>query len=194
MQINRPLLRLRSPLPLPVVASILVCASLLASGCVQQTAPPEKASTSATAPTAGTASIPPPASPAPEWRDAPLTPGEWVYRREGTATSAMFVSPQDQVLLSLTCHRERTSITIGRAGSGGGPVPATILTTYSAKPFSIAPAGPESNTLLLSLRANDPVLDEIAFSRGRFGLEVNGLPTLLLPARAEIGRVIEDCR
>jgi hypothetical protein len=42
--------------------------------------------------------------------------------------------------------------------------------------------------------ANDPLLDAIAFSRGRFTVEVPGLPMLVLPAWPEPARVIEDCR
>jgi hypothetical protein len=34
----------------------------------------------------------------------------------------------------------------------------------------------------------------MAYSRGRFAVEINGLPTLYLPSWAEVGRVIEDCR
>jgi len=44
------------------------------------------------------------------------------------------------------------------------------------------------------LSARDPLLDAIAFSRGRFALEAAGLETLYLPAWPELSRVIEDCR
>lgn len=44
------------------------------------------------------------------------------------------------------------------------------------------------------LAAGDQLLDAIAFSRGRFGLEVPGLPPLVLPAYPELTRVVEDCR
>ena len=42
--------------------------------------------------------------------------------------------------------------------------------------------------------ANMALLDAMAFSRGRFAIDVNGLPSLYLPAWPEVGRVIEDCR
>lgn len=45
-----------------------------------------------------------------------------------------------------------------------------------------------------SLPANDRFLDQIVFSRGRFTVEVPGLPVLILPSWAEPARVIEDCR
>lgn len=48
---------------------------------------------------------------------------------------------------------------------------------------------------LVAVRAaNDVVLDQIAYSRGRFALEAAGLPMLILPPWAEVARVIEDCR
>ncbi|MFW2831304.1 hypothetical protein [Sphingomonas sp. ID0503] len=45
-----------------------------------------------------------------------------------------------------------------------------------------------------ALRASDPFLDKIAFSRGRFTVSLAGQPRLVIPAWAEPGRVIEDCR
>ena len=45
-----------------------------------------------------------------------------------------------------------------------------------------------------SVPARDPLLDAMAFSRGRFAVEVSGGPTLVVPAYPEVTRVIEDCR
>ncbi|RYD43903.1 MAG: hypothetical protein EOP63_07810, partial [Sphingomonadales bacterium] len=45
-----------------------------------------------------------------------------------------------------------------------------------------------------NLTNRDPRLDRIAFSRGRFALEMPGGGALTLPVQSEIGRVIEDCR
>ena len=45
-----------------------------------------------------------------------------------------------------------------------------------------------------TLAANDPLLDAIGFSRGRFIVEQTGASTLVVPAWAEIERVTEDCR
>lgn len=160
------------------------------------------------APTQGTATRPVVAPPAPapsaapsrptvtqgEWRDAPITPGTWTYAAAGSATSATFTSPQGAALFAMTCHRERGAVTLTRAGRAAGPVPATLMTTFGMRQATFATLSPTDATLDLSLPARDPRLDELAFSRGRIGVEVNGLPTLYLPAWAEIGRVIEDCR
>ena len=44
--------------------------------------------------------------------------------------------------------------------------------------------------------ATDPNLDRLAFSRGRFAVSAEGagLRRAVLPARPEVGRVIDDCR
>ena len=44
------------------------------------------------------------------------------------------------------------------------------------------------------LAANDPLLDAMAISKGRFAIEVPGQAALFVPSWAEVTRVIEDCR
>jgi hypothetical protein len=44
------------------------------------------------------------------------------------------------------------------------------------------------------LGAQDRLLDAIAFSRGRFSVEIAGTPRLILPSWPEPARAIEDCR
>lgn len=182
MKINRPV----------VCASLLV---LLSACTAERTMPPRPAPTqSAPAPSPRPSPAPAPIQATADWRDAPLTPGTWRYAAEGSATVARFISPEGATLVALACHRERGSVLLTRAGKAPGPVPASLVTTYGARPFSMSPVSPTDPTLDLSLPARDPALDEMAFSRGRIVIEVNGLPTLYLPAWAEIGRVIEDCR
>ena len=42
--------------------------------------------------------------------------------------------------------------------------------------------------------ALDPLLDAVAFSRGRAAFSDSGQPTLVVPSWAEAARVVEDCR
>lgn len=49
-------------------------------------------------------------------------------------------------------------------------------------------------TIVARIPARDPLLDAMAFSRGRFAVEVSALPTLYVPAYPEVTRAIEDCR
>lgn len=80
-------------------------------------------------------------------------------------------------------------------GNAATPVPATIMTSSKTTPLSAIPVtGTSRPNVAIELPARSPTLDEMAFSRGRFAVDVNGLPTLVFPAWAEVGRVIEDCR
>jgi hypothetical protein len=77
-------------------------------------------------------------------------------------------------------------------------VPATITTSSTSRHLTASPSGsaaPNAATPFdIALSVRDPLLDAMAFSRGRFTLEMAGAQTLVLPAWSEIGRVIEDCR
>jgi hypothetical protein len=48
--------------------------------------------------------------------------------------------------------------------------------------------------MAVQLPASDPLLEQMAFSRGRFLVTVEGGPSLVVPAWPELARVIEDCR
>lgn len=172
----------------PSTNSLLAIALVLsASGCVS--APPPAPAPVRTLPPARPAPAPQPAAPAPaDWRDLPQTPGTWTY----AAGTARFGQPGAAPLVSLQCNRAAGQILIVRAGSAAQPVPAAITTSAQQRPLSASPYGAES--LAIALPVRDSLLDAMAFSRGRFVLEVNGLSTLALPAWAEVGRVIEDCR
>lgn len=141
------------------------------------------------APVAG----PPPA----DWRDAPQTPGNWQYLARAGGGEARYLSPGGDILFAMRCEPARSAVVLARAGSATAPLPMSLVTTSEVRPLSAAPA-PSSQTGRLALEVTVPVrdglLDAMAFSRGRFAVEVNGLPTLYLPAWPEVGRVVEDCR
>ena len=129
---------------------------------------------------------PPPAPLASDWNDWPFTPGDWQYRSQPGGTTARFAAG----VLSFRCDRSSRQVTLG----GLADAPATIRTTSMTR--SITPATPDRIAMgsIAIFAANDPLLDAIAFSRGRFVIEQAGQPPLVLPPQAEIGRVIEDCR
>jgi hypothetical protein len=75
------------------------------------------------------------------------------------------------------------------------PVAASIGTSSGARNLTASPAANvEPAALAIELDPRDRLLDQMAFSKGRFTLDISGLSTLVLPAWAEVGRVIEDCR
>lgn len=141
-------------------------------------------------PVATAVAAPPPA----DWRDAPLTPGTWSYEPGTTGSVARFGSESGTPLASLRCDRATGRIALDRAGAAPGPLPLTITTSTATRAFTATPVASATPQLTLAFAPRDPVLDAMAFSRGRFVIEVTGLPTLYLPAWPEVARVIEDCR
>ena len=135
-----------------------------------------------------------PALPSADWRDAPLTPGTWSYDVGASGSSARFGAEAAAPLLTLRCDRAAARFTLLRAGAAPGPLPLTITTSTLTRAFTATPEAAPTPQLGLALAPRDAVLDAMGFSRGRFVIEVAGLPTLYLPAWPEVGRVIEDCR
>lgn len=132
----------------------------------------------------------PPPAPLVHWRDAPITPGSWEWSNAGGVSSARFAGG----ILELRCERASGSILLLRAGSAIGPVAMTISTTSSRRTVTAQPfAGPPA-TIAASFAAHDAMMDAMAFSRGRFALEVQGLAPVFAPNWPEVSRVIEDCR
>lgn len=94
----------------------------------------------------------------------------------------------------MACNRAAGTISLLRTGTSSVALPMTVATTSETRALSAEPAPQGQPQLVTTLAARDALLDAMAFSRGRFSVEVNGLPTLYLPAWAEVGRVLEDCR
>jgi hypothetical protein len=150
-------------------------AALLLSACAGKPAPAPVADRAPPAPQPA----PPPVAPtavetaAQDWRDLPLAPGDWTY--DPAASEARYGD------FSLRCDSARGQVVAARAGSSG---PLRLRTTYGER---VLPAGG-------ALAAADPLLDEIAYSRGRFTVDRPGAAMLVLPAWPEPARVVEDCR
>ena len=148
-----------------------------------------------TAPPPAARPLPPsssPAAPAPaplEWQYRPATQGNWSYRAEGAGSVALFSGSTSGALLTLRCDPAAGRISLLRAGPGQASV--TIRTSYGAVSW---PATPAASGTVAVRTSSDTALDQIAYSRGHFAVEVQGLDMLILPAWAEVGRVIEDCR
>ncbi len=140
----------------------------------------------------------PPPGPPTGWRDLPITPGEWRWQLEGTRSVARYGTPGAAPLVKLACDRAAGQVLLARAGSGaeipGSHIPMAITTTTGTRPLTSEPAVSEPGWVTTAIRTTDPILDAMAFSRGRFALDTAGLPMLLLPSWPEVSRVIEDCR
>lgn len=168
-----------------------------AAACVPVAAciPPAPEPTPTAVPTPTTTPTPPPPEitlPVPEnWMDAPRTPGDWTYRPGSGQTQAIYGRAQGPAHLVLTCNRPARQISITRSGSTARPVPMRIHTETRTATLTAQPSG---GGMAATIAAGDRLLDAMAFSKGRFAVETQGLPTLYIPAWPEVTRVIEDCR
>lgn len=176
---------------LSVFAS-LSAAALAVAGCVAPEQPQPRAAPPVPVPVAA-APAPAPVPESADWRDWPLTPGNWSYRQEEGGSTASFGQPGQDAELVLRCDRARGRIRLSRRGMAAGPgnVPLRIRTTSTTRELSAANGG--ATYIAADLVPGDSLLDAIGFSRGRFLVE-SVAPRLVVPAWAEVLRVTEDCR
>jgi hypothetical protein len=156
-------------------ALIVMAAACLLAGCASRPAPAPTAAPAAPPAARQVAEpvVPPPA--VEDWPDRPLSPGDWTYSGDAAGSEARFAG------FGLRCDSARRRIVLFREGASGA---LRVRTSYGARSLS---AGE-------TLAPADPLLDEMAFSRGRFAVEADGAETLIVPAWAEPARVTEDCR
>jgi hypothetical protein len=122
------------------------------------------------------------------WADAPVSPGRWAYQSARGAGSRALWGPSNAPSFIVACEPGR-SLSLTRIGPAAGAL--TIRTSTIARPL---PGTRAAEGLRASVPANDPLLDAIAFSRGRFAVEAQGTPALVIPTWPEVARVVEDCR
>ncbi len=111
-------------------------------------------------------------------RGAAVTPGEWRYVVTATGSHALFAN-----LVELRCERAARRVQLRRISAAAVPSPISVATDTAERTISADGW----------LDARDPLLDAIAFSRGRFILSGGG-ERLILPAFPEAARSVQDCR
>lgn len=178
-------------MPPMLTRSAAAVALLALAGCIPATAP---APTPAPAPAPAPVPQRPvePARPAApfqgNWMDAPQTAGDWRWRRDGADSLAEFIAPDGRLLVQMACTAQR-QVFLSVIGGGAGLLTIRTETAEQAQPGNLSGMAVRS---LFDPR--DPLLDAIAFSRGRFAIEAPGLAPLYLPSYPELTRVVEDCR
>lgn len=175
----------------------LLAVSLLAALALAACAAPPKAPPPAPPPPpALPRPVIPPPLPAPpaNWLDAPATPGTWFWGIVAGRSTATFGQPGMAPLATLTCDRLDGTVLLARAGNASEHVPMSVSTSTGTRPLLSEPLLSPPGWIATPLHPTDPILDAIAFSRGRFALEAMGQPPLYLPSWPEVSRVIEDCR
>ena len=196
MKINRSTLQPRFS-TLAIALGAATGLGVLLASCVGQRAPPPQPKVAPPVQPIR-AALPPPTQREPaDWRDRPLTPGNWAYQTVASGSVAGFTDTTGGRLITLACAAGQITVSIERRTGTvplvpGGPIPVALVTTANSHGFTATAMADSS--LAFSLRGRDPTLDDLAFSRGRFAIEASGQSTLILPAWEEVGRVIEDCR
>ena len=110
-------------------------------------------------------------------KSLPITAGQWDLVTTATGSEARYSS-----VLSIRCDRQTRTVTISLPTQ-----PTAALTVATSTLTRALPLGGR-------LVASDPLLDALAFSRGRFLLSGGTGPVLVLPSWPEAARAIEDCR
>ena len=118
--------------------------------------------------------------------------GSWSYRALPGGSESAFSDSSAVRRLVIRCNRVNRTVAIARTGV---PAAAPALTIWTSSSARSVPARFEASLVLTAdLTARDPLLDAIAFSRGRFATAAAGAPMVTLPTSPEAARVIEDCR
>jgi hypothetical protein len=167
-------------------AGAAFAAAAIVVACAPRPAPPAPAPPPVYRPQPRSPAPPPPA-PAADWRDEPLSPGDWSFNGQSGIYEATFASPGGP-LFALRCTPGR-QIVLMRPGVPAGAL--TIVTSFGER--VLAGSGTEDQSIA-TLAASDPLFDQIVFSRGRFLVRAAQGGTLVLPAWPEPARVIEECR
>ncbi|QFT78306.1 hypothetical protein [Erythrobacter sp. THAF29] len=161
---------------------------------------PAPVPTVAPAPAPSPSPTPVPAVQQPEYEnylDAPQTPGTWIYSNSGSTSRADFTTSQSgsfNLRLHCSANPGREQISISRRGYLPTGTSTITITTETAERTLRADISSSAMIVATRVDADDPILDAMAITKGRFAIETPGLPTLYIPAWVEVSRVIEDCR
>lgn len=169
-----------------------IAALLVLAGCSSRpepAAPPPSPRPVATRP----APAPAPA-PVKPWEDRARAPGNWVYRADARGALAMYGVPGTDASFLVRCDRERARIFLSRQGQPEANAGMTIRTTTGLRTWPAFSTGSTPAYAGIELGPRDPHLDAMAFSRGKFLVQVTGMADLVVPTWTEFGRVVEDCR
>lgn len=178
------------------IKRLLACIPLLAIACCTTPEPRQPDVVYTPPPQPSPTPAPPPVQAfAPEnWIDEPRTPGNWRYGAVAGTTVATYAGEDGLVRLSIACDLTARQVRIARPGNAPAAVQMHIYTETENRTLSAAPAAGDVPQLVAAVAPRDPLLDAMAFSRGRFAVDIPGLNPLYLPSWIEVSRVIEDCR
>ena len=176
-----------------LILALLMCFGLAACG--------SRPAVQAPAPKPSLPAVPP--APAPiavpsegNWQDWPTTAGDWAYRQDQRGSVALFGMSGADADFLIRCDRNVRKIFVSRKGSfaEGESGRMTLRATTGLQTYVVANTGSTPPYISGEIATSDPHLDALAFSRGKFLVSVKGGADLVVPAWAEVARVVEDCR
>ena len=114
----------------------------------------------------------------------PIAQGQWTYVRDAAGSGASFAGQ-----FAVRCDRTSRLVTLSRLLPAAPPPGTTMQMITDTRTLNYS--GPA-----VSLRATDPGLESLAYTRGRFVVILSGAGggSLALPIGPEVARAIEDCR
>lgn len=138
----------------------------------------------------------------PDWRDVPLAAGDWTWGARAGGSEARFGMAGQAPVAILQCDRSASMVRLSLPyDPASGPAPqATITTSTSSGTVAVERQTIDGQAVVaIALPASNRLLDAMAFSRGRFLVQIeganwHGVNWIALPAWSEVGRVVEDCR
>ncbi len=135
---------------------------------------------------------PPPAPPvAAPIAEGAVAPGIWTYAIDARGSRALFGEAGRDALMLIRCDRAARRIYVSVPGSSGGML--VLRATNMMKSVAVRPTGSTPPYVAADIAPADPILDALAFSRGRFTVALDSRATTV-PAWPEFTRVVEDCR
>jgi hypothetical protein len=139
---------------------------------------------------------PPPSAAGSDWRDWPVTPGNWFYRQSSNGSQAIYGADIATPKFAVTCDTSAGQILLSHAGAfpPGETGRMTIRTTSGQNTVAMANGTSTPAMVTATLNPRDPQLDSMAYSRGRFVVSIKGSADLVVPSWSEFARVLEDCR
>lgn len=163
--------------------------SLALAGCstVKPEAPPP-------APAPSPIPAPTVAEPTGNWADWPIAPGTWAYRQDDRGSLALFGPANKDATFIIRCDRQRKTLFLSRAGMVGNGAKMTLRASTGLQSYTASNNGDVPPYAAIMVQPGDKMMDNIAFSRGRFAVETTGLPSIAIPSWPEFTRVVEDCR
>jgi hypothetical protein len=119
-------------------------------------------------------------------------PGSWTYRPIAGGSEAAFVDAASARRLVIRCNRAARTVSIVRTAVPAAAPSLSIWTTSGSR--AIPSRFEATKVLTADVAATDPLLDSIAFTRGRFATAAASAPMLAVAVSPQPARVIEDCR